>query len=92
MANFQACRAISRVYKLVLTLSIVTQLSLFFIATSIALWLDQLWNGAIGHLATSPAYRPLLIMTLIVSIEGIIVGECLTHTSAVQYYPHGLRL
>lgn len=77
-----ASLTISRVYKIVLTLSIVIQISLFFIVTSIALWLDQLWNGAIGHLEPSPVFRPLLIMTLIVSIEGIFVGRCLTHTSA----------
>lgn len=85
-----ASLTISRIYKIVLTLSIVIQLSLFFIVTSIALWLDQLWNGAIGHLATSPMFRPLLIMTLIVSIEGIFVGRCLTHCRS--YYPPGLPL
>ncbi|KAG8220055.1 hypothetical protein J3R82DRAFT_1072 [Butyriboletus roseoflavus] len=69
-----ASLTISRIYKIVLTLSIVIQLSLFFIVTSIALWLDQLWNGAIGHLATSPVYRPLLIVTLILLPPWLAAG------------------
>ncbi|EPQ61083.1 hypothetical protein GLOTRDRAFT_113542 [Gloeophyllum trabeum ATCC 11539] len=39
---------INRVYKFVLSLTIVIQLSLFFIVASLGLWLDQLWNGQIG--------------------------------------------
>lgn len=35
---------------------------------AISLWLDQLFNGNIGRLATSPVYKPLSIVTLIVSI------------------------
>lgn len=65
---------ISRTYKLVLSLSIVIQLSLFFIVASIALWLDQLWNGAIGHLASSPVYKPLLIITLILLFPWLALG------------------
>jgi len=63
-----ASRIISRVYKLVLVLSIVIQLSLFFMVIAISLWLDQLCNGNIGRLAISPVYKPLLIATLVVSI------------------------
>lgn len=58
---------ISRVYKLVLVLSIVIQLSLFFMVIAISLWLDQLCNGNIGRLENSSVYKPLLIVTLIVS-------------------------
>ncbi|KIK99777.1 hypothetical protein PAXRUDRAFT_822394 [Paxillus rubicundulus Ve08.2h10] len=66
---------ISRTYKLVLSLSIVIQLSLFFIVTSIALWLDQLWSGAIGHLASSsPVHKPLLIITLILLVPWLALG------------------
>ena len=85
-----ASLTISRVYKIVLTLSIIIQLSLFFIVASIALWLDQLWNGAIGRLATSPVYRPLLILTLIVRFEGIFVDVRPTypHTVATPMAGH----
>ncbi|KIJ68694.1 hypothetical protein HYDPIDRAFT_24949 [Hydnomerulius pinastri MD-312] len=69
-----ASLTISRIYKIVLTLSIVIQLSLFFIVASIALWLDQLWNGAIGHLATSPVYKPLLIITLTLLFPWLALG------------------
>ncbi|KAH7883858.1 hypothetical protein F5I97DRAFT_2044303 [Phlebopus sp. FC_14] len=69
-----ASLTISRIYKTVLTLSIVIQLSLFFVVTSVALWLDQLWNGAIGHLATSPIYKPLLIFTLTLLFPWLALG------------------
>ncbi|KAF9229606.1 hypothetical protein BS17DRAFT_743880 [Gyrodon lividus] len=69
-----ASLTISRIYKFVLTLSIIIQLSVFFIVTSIALWLDQLWNGAIGHLATSLVYKPLLIITLILLFPWLALG------------------
>ncbi|EGO28413.1 hypothetical protein SERLADRAFT_413323 [Serpula lacrymans var. lacrymans S7.9] len=65
---------ISRVYKIVLTLSIVIQLSLFFMVVSVALWIDQLWNGSIGKLATSSVYRPILIITLILMIPWLTTG------------------
>ncbi|KAH7915129.1 hypothetical protein BJ138DRAFT_201706 [Hygrophoropsis aurantiaca] len=65
---------ISRVYKLVLLLSIVIQLSLFFMVVAVALWIDQLWNGAIGHLATSPVYKPVLIVTLALLLPWLGLG------------------
>lgn len=74
---------INRIYKVILTLSSIIQLSLFFILTSIASWLDQLWSGAIGHLAVSPLYQPLLIVILVVSIEDIFVGQRLTDYPAI---------
>lgn len=40
---------INRIYKLVLIHSISLQLSIFFIVVSMALWIDQLYNGAIGR-------------------------------------------
>jgi len=65
---------ISRVYKLVLVLSIVIQLSLFFMVIAISLWLDQLFNGNIGRLATSPVYKPLSIVTLILLLPWLTTG------------------
>ncbi|KAI0032489.1 hypothetical protein K488DRAFT_12331, partial [Vararia minispora EC-137] len=61
-----ASRTINHVYKLVLTLSVAIQLSLFFVVVSIALWLDQICNGAIGRLATAhKVYEGLLIVVLL---------------------------
>ena len=63
-----ASRTINRVYMLVLVLSIAIQLSLFFIIASIGLWIDQLYNGAVGQLATlSSVYKGVLITVLLVS-------------------------
>ena len=53
-----ASRTIKRVYQLVLVLSVTIQLSLFFVVASVALWLDQIYNGDIGRLTTrSAAFR-----------------------------------
>lgn len=40
-----ASLAINRIYKLVLSLSIVLQLSFFFTGVTVSLWLDNLING-----------------------------------------------
>ena len=57
----------NRIYKIVLTLSIVIQLSLFFMAVTVGLWIDQLYNGAIGHLASlKELYKAVFIVTIIV--------------------------
>ncbi|KAG1787849.1 uncharacterized protein HD556DRAFT_1246142 [Suillus plorans] len=69
-----ASMVISRVYKFVLVLSIVIQISLFFMVVSISLWLDQLWNGNIGRLDTSPEFKPLLIVTLILLLPWLTAG------------------
>jgi hypothetical protein len=42
-------------------------MSLFFMVVAISLWLDQLCNGNIGRLDSTPEYKPFLIVTLIVS-------------------------
>lgn len=65
---------ISRVYKFVLVLSIVIQMSLFFMVIAISLWLDQLCNGNIGRLDSSPEYKPLLIVTLILLLPWLTTG------------------
>ena len=62
-----ASRTINRIYKLVLTLSVVIQLSLFFVVAAVALWLDQLFHGAIAVMATqSSTYQALLMVAIIV--------------------------
>ncbi|KAG1864632.1 hypothetical protein DFJ58DRAFT_724611 [Suillus subalutaceus] len=65
---------ISRVYKLVLVLSIVIQMSLFFMVVAISLWLDQLCNGNIGRLNSDPVYKPFLIVTLILLLPWLTTG------------------
>jgi len=65
---------ISRVYKLVLVLSIVIQLSLFFMVIAISLWLDQLCNGNIGRFGNSSIFKPLLIITLILLLPWLTTG------------------
>ncbi|KLO19986.1 hypothetical protein SCHPADRAFT_863681 [Schizopora paradoxa] len=70
-----ASRTINRVYMLVLSLSIAIQLSMFFIVVSIALWIDQLYNGSIGRLATSASvYKGVLITVLILLFPWLYLG------------------
>jgi hypothetical protein len=55
------------VYKLVLTLSTVIQLSLFFVVTAVTIWLDQIYNGAIAVMASkSSLYQTMLTLVIIV--------------------------
>ena len=57
-----ASRSINRIYKLVLSLSIAIQLSLFFIVVSVALWIDSLCNGQIGRLSDNPMlYKGVMV-------------------------------
>jgi hypothetical protein len=70
-----ASRTINRVYKLVLTLSITIQLSLFFMATTVGLWIDQLFNGAIARLAIlSTVYKVAFTITLVLLIPWLMTG------------------
>lgn len=63
-----ASRTIKRVYQLVLVFSVTIQLSLFFVVASVALWLDQIANGAIGRMAKEHRlYEILLYIILVVS-------------------------
>lgn len=59
---------INRLYKLVLILSIVIQLSSFFMVVTLGLWLEQLWNGKIAHLAIlAHVYKPVFLVVFVVS-------------------------
>jgi len=70
-----ASRTINRIYKLVLTLSIVIQLSFFFVVAAVVLWLDQLINGAIGTMATqSNVYEAVLVFIIILLIPWLLTG------------------
>jgi hypothetical protein len=70
-----ASRTINKIYKLVLTLSIVIQLSLFFVLSAVALWLDQLYNGAIAVMATqSRVYQTVSIIVLVLLPPWLLTG------------------
>ena len=48
-------------------LSIAIQLSLFFVGTSAALWIDQVYNGNIGRLTQQPhVFKAVMITVLAV--------------------------
>lgn len=42
----------SKAYRFILIFSIVIQLSIFFIVVSVALWVDQVYNGDIARYTT----------------------------------------
>ena len=47
--------------------SIAIQLSLFFVGTSAALWIDQVYNGNIGRLTQQPhVFKAVMITVLAV--------------------------
>ncbi|KAG8748647.1 hypothetical protein FRC10_000038 [Ceratobasidium sp. 414] len=57
---------INRIYKLVLSLAIVLQLSVFFLVVSIALWLGELYHGpAVIETSMAPVYKTIVIIQLI---------------------------
>ena len=64
---------VNRVYKVVLSLSIVIQLALFFVVVSMALWIDQLCNGFIAkHAEARTLYITMISITCVVSAEYFI--------------------
>ncbi|KAI0047810.1 hypothetical protein FA95DRAFT_1518454 [Auriscalpium vulgare] len=70
-----ASMSINRIYKLVLTLSIVIQLSLFFVVAAVALWLDQTYNGAIGSMALrAKLYQAVLTVVLLLLPPWLVLG------------------
>ncbi|KAG8895246.1 hypothetical protein FRB99_000688, partial [Tulasnella sp. 403] len=70
-----ADRRINRVYHFVLMMTIFLQLSLFFIVTSVALWIDQLCNGSIGIFSKHMMiYRVVGICVFIILIPWLTLG------------------
>jgi hypothetical protein len=70
-----ASLTINRVYKLVLLLSIVLQLSLFFMGATVSLFLDQLFNGWAGQLAWySTLYKVMFIIVGVLLIPWLMLG------------------
>jgi hypothetical protein len=70
-----ASLTINRVYKLVLLFSITLQLSLFFMGATVSLFLDQLINGWIGHLAWyGTLYKVMFIIVGVMLIPWLMLG------------------
>ncbi|KDQ20440.1 hypothetical protein BOTBODRAFT_26445 [Botryobasidium botryosum FD-172 SS1] len=66
---------ISRIYKIVLILSITLQLSIFFIVVSMALWIDQLYSGPAGlSTAHAKAFEAVYWVVLLALIPWIAMG------------------
>jgi len=70
-----ASLTINRIYRCVLVLSIVLQLSLYFMAVTVALWLDQLFKGPAAHSASySTLYKATFIITLVLLVPWLTMG------------------
>ncbi|KNZ79627.1 Transcription factor tau subunit sfc3 [Termitomyces sp. J132] len=70
-----ASLTINRVYKIVLTLYITIQLSMFFMAVTVSLWLDQLFNSPIGDLVDfETLYKVTSFITLVLLVPWLMTG------------------
>ncbi|KAG9051062.1 hypothetical protein FS837_012569 [Tulasnella sp. UAMH 9824] len=70
-----ADRKINGIYTVVLLMTVFLQLSLFFIVTTMALWIDQLCFGAIGKFASHMMlYRAIDIVIFIMLIPWLALG------------------
>jgi len=70
-----ASLTINRIYKLVLILSIVLQLSLFFMAAAVGLWIDSLMNGVASvHADHRTLYRITSIATIVLLVPWVSTG------------------
>jgi hypothetical protein len=70
-----ASHSVNRLYMTILSLSIVIQLSLYFMAVTLVVWLDQLSHGDIAKLSTSKTiYRALFIVSVIILIPWLFTG------------------
>ncbi|KZP00718.1 hypothetical protein CALVIDRAFT_475642 [Calocera viscosa TUFC12733] len=64
-----------RYYRLALLLSVSIQLSTVFLIAFMALWIDQLWNGAIGHFTHSKvAFKAVFILLIILTPCWLVAG------------------
>ncbi|KAI0706048.1 hypothetical protein BC835DRAFT_1311871 [Cytidiella melzeri] len=70
-----ASLTISRAYRIILIFSIVIQLSVFFVVVSVALWVDQVYNGDIARLTTRVAmFKGVMITILFLMIPWLTIG------------------
>jgi hypothetical protein len=70
-----ALLTINRMYMFVLSLSIAIQLSLFFMIVTVSLWVDQLFNGAIGDVVDfNILYKVTSFITLALLVPWLMTG------------------
>ncbi|KAG6891070.1 hypothetical protein C0995_014159 [Termitomyces sp. Mi166 len=70
-----ASLTINRIYKIVLTLSITIQLSMFFMAVTVSLWIDRLFNSPIGDLVDfETLYKVTSFITLVLLVPWLMTG------------------
>ncbi|KAI0095272.1 hypothetical protein BDY19DRAFT_878706, partial [Irpex rosettiformis] len=70
-----ASLTISRAYRIILIFSITIQLSVFFVVVSVALWIDQVYNGDIGHLTKrAEMFKGIMISILLLVLPWLTIG------------------
>jgi hypothetical protein len=70
-----ASRQINKIYKIVLSLSIVLQLAMFFVVASAGIWIDQLCNGVIGRMAHHDnRYRAAVTVVGVLLLPWLVTG------------------
>ncbi|KAK7694292.1 hypothetical protein QCA50_001474 [Cerrena zonata] len=70
-----ASLVIRRIYNAVLVLSIVIQLSAFFIVAVGGLWLDQVWNGQIASMTHKPtAMKAVAVLVILLLFPWLFLG------------------
>ncbi|CAE6344464.1 unnamed protein product [Rhizoctonia solani] len=66
---------INRMYRVVLCLAIVLQLSLYFMVVSMALWIQELYNGPAAKETTlAPLYKAIVAIQLIALVPWLVMG------------------
>ncbi|KAH7340501.1 hypothetical protein B0J17DRAFT_568705 [Rhizoctonia solani] len=66
---------INRIYRVVLCLTIVLQLSLYFMVVSMALWIQELYVGpAAKETALAPLYKAIVAIQLVALVPWLVMG------------------
>ncbi|QRW27156.1 hypothetical protein RhiXN_01751 [Rhizoctonia solani] len=66
---------INRMYRVVLCLAIVLQLSLYFVVVSMALWIQELYNGpAAKETILAPLYKAIVAIQLVALVPWLVMG------------------
>lgn len=66
---------INHLYKVVLTLSIIMQVTAFLLMASLCLWVQQLFNSPIASFsATTPAFKGVGMVSVLLAIPWFVIG------------------
>ncbi|CAE6392710.1 unnamed protein product [Rhizoctonia solani] len=66
---------INRMYRVVLCLAIVLQLSLYFMVVSMALWIQELYRGpAAKETSLAPLYKAIVAIQLVALLPWLVMG------------------